>query len=70
MLHRSLVFDPAARGVVVLLLSPGWVRTDMGGPGATTAVGDSVAALMRLVDSATPDQSGLFLDRRGRPIPW
>jgi NAD(P)-dependent dehydrogenase (short-subunit alcohol dehydrogenase family) len=70
MLHRSLAFDPAAQGVTVLLLSPGWVKTDMGGPGALTPVEESVAALMRTVDAATPEQNGAFLDRRGQPIPW
>jgi NAD(P)-dependent dehydrogenase (short-subunit alcohol dehydrogenase family) len=70
MLHRSLAFDPAARGVTLLLLSPGWVKTDMGGPGALTLVADSVAGMMRVVDAATPEQSGSFLDRRARPIPW
>jgi len=70
MLHRSLAFDAAAKGVIVLLLSPGWVKTDMGGPGALTEVADSVAAMVRAADAATPDQSGSFLDRRGNPIPW
>jgi NAD(P)-dependent dehydrogenase (short-subunit alcohol dehydrogenase family) len=70
MLHRSLAFDPAAKGVTVLLLSPGWVKTDMGGPGASTEVADSVASLLSVVDAATPEQSGAFLTRRGRPIPW
>ena len=70
MLHRSLAFDPAARGITVLLLSPGWVKTDMGGPGATTPVGDSVAGLLKVVDAATPDQNGCFLDFRGRALPF
>lgn len=70
MLHRSLAFDPAAQGVTVLLLSPGWVKTDMGGPGALTEVADSVAGLVRVVDGATPELNGAFLDRRGSPIAW
>jgi len=70
MLHRSLAFDPASQGVTVLLLSPGWVKTDMGGPGALTEVADSVAAMVRVVDAATPEQNGAFLDRRGGPIAW
>ncbi len=70
MLHRSLAFDPAARGVVVLSLSPGWVRTDMGGPGATTRVEDSVEGMMRVVDGATAAQNGQFLDWRGRSVAW
>jgi NAD(P)-dependent dehydrogenase (short-subunit alcohol dehydrogenase family) len=70
MLHRSLAADPAARGVTVLLLSPGWVRTDMGGPNAPTPVEDSVAGMIRVADAAGPDQNGAFLDWRGHRVPW
>jgi NAD(P)-dependent dehydrogenase (short-subunit alcohol dehydrogenase family) len=70
MLHRSLAADPAARGVTVLLLSPGWVQTDMGGPGATTPVEVSVAGMIRVADGATSSMSGSFLDWEGRRVPW
>jgi NAD(P)-dependent dehydrogenase (short-subunit alcohol dehydrogenase family) len=70
MLHRSLVADPAARGVVVLVVSPGWARTDMGGPGAPTPVADSVAGMMRVADETGPDRNGTFLDWRGDVVPW
>ncbi|HET8724644.1 MAG TPA: SDR family oxidoreductase [Anaeromyxobacteraceae bacterium] len=70
MLHRSLAADPAARGVVVLLLSPGWVATDMGGPDAPTPVEESVAGMIRVADAAGPDRSGAFLDWRGHRVPW
>jgi NAD(P)-dependent dehydrogenase (short-subunit alcohol dehydrogenase family) len=70
MLHRSLAFDPEARGVVVLIVSPGWVQTDMGGANAPTPVSEAVAGLMRVVDGAGPDDNGAFLDWRGRRVPW
>ena len=70
MLHRSLAADPAARGLIVLLLSPGWVKTEMGGPGAPTPVEASVAGMIRVVEGATPASSGSFLDWRGRKVPW
>ena len=70
MLHRSLAADPAARGLIVLLLSPGWVKTEMGGPGAPTPVEASVAGMIRVVEGATPASSGSFLDWTGRPVPW
>lgn len=58
------------RGIVVLALHPGWAQTDMGGDKATLPVQDSVAGLLRVVDSATPADSGSFRDWRGETLPW
>jgi len=60
----------AERGIVVAALHPGWVRTDMGGEGASLAPADAVAALLRVVAGLTDEDSGRFLDWRGRPVPW
>jgi len=70
MLHRSLAFDPGARGLLVLVVSPGWARTDMGGLRAPTPVEDAVSGMMRVVHEAAPDRSGSFVDWMGRPVPW
>jgi len=70
MLYRSLASDPAARGVVVLLLSPGWAQTDMGGFQAPTSAADCVAGMMQVADTAGPGQSGTFIDWRGAVVPW
>ena len=60
----------AARGIVVLALHPGWVQTDMGGERAPDAPVDVVAGMLRLIDAATPAQSGGFVDWRGEALPW
>ena len=60
----------AERGIVVLALHPGWVQTEMGGAQAQVAPGDAVAGLLRVIDAATPAQSGSFLDWRGEALPW
>lgn len=70
MLHRSLAFDPAARGVTVLILSPGWTSTDMGGPHAPDPLGPVVEGLRRVVDGAGRAEHGAFLDWRGEEVPW
>jgi len=70
MLHRSLAFDPAARGVIVVALSPGWSRTEMGGPDATTPVPDTVRGMLQVADALAPERNGSFLDWRGREVPW
>ena len=56
--------------VPLVLLHPGWVRTDMGGPSAPLDAAESVAGMRRVIAQLTPDRSGAFLDYRGDPIPW
>jgi NAD(P)-dependent dehydrogenase (short-subunit alcohol dehydrogenase family) len=58
------------RGIRVVALHPGWVRTDMGGDGALLAPRDSVAGLLRVIDGLQPDDSGRFLDWQGQTLPW
>jgi len=58
------------RGIVVVALHPGWVRTDMGGKDATLPADESAAALLAVIDGLGPDDSGRFLDWRGAPLPW
>jgi NAD(P)-dependent dehydrogenase (short-subunit alcohol dehydrogenase family) len=70
MLSVQLAHALAARGIVVLALHPGWVMTDMGGERATVATADAVGGLLRVIDGATPAQSGQFLDWRGASLPW
>lgn len=58
------------RAVTVLAFHPGWVMTDMGGSGANVAAPESVAAMLRVIDAATHADSGHFLDRDGKRMPW
>ena len=70
MLTVQLAQAVAARDIVVLALHPGWVQTEMGGEHATVPTADAVRGLLRVVDGATPAQSGSFLDWRGGALPW
>ncbi|WP_404384043.1 SDR family oxidoreductase [Caenispirillum salinarum] len=56
--------------IPVLLLHPGWVRTDMGGPNGLIDTQESVAGMRKVIDGAGPDQSGHFYDYAGKEIPW
>ena len=51
-------------------MNPGWVRTDMGGAGASISPEESVAAMRRIIDGLTPDETGSFLNWRGGGYPW
>ena len=47
---RTFAFDPLTRGLTTVVLNPGWVRTDMGGPNATLSVEESVDGMMAVID--------------------
>src|SRR6478752_2976620 len=58
------------RGIKVVALSPGWVRTDMGGEGGELTPEDSAAGLLETIAGLKPADSGRFLDWRGQPMAW
>jgi NAD(P)-dependent dehydrogenase (short-subunit alcohol dehydrogenase family) len=65
---RSLQLKP--RGIIVAVLNPGWVRTDMGGDGASISPEESVTAMRGLIENLLPEQAGSFLNWRGGTYPW
>jgi NAD(P)-dependent dehydrogenase (short-subunit alcohol dehydrogenase family) len=67
---RSLAIDLKDEGFVVLPLHPGWVMTDMGGPGALIDTRTSVSGLLKLIQGCSVAESGKFLAYDGKHIPW
>ena len=70
MAMRQLSHALAPRGIVVALLSPGWVRTDMGGPKAELEPTDSVRGMIAVIEGLTAGDNGRFLDHDGDELPW
>ena len=70
MAMRSAAIDLRPRGISCVVLNPGWVRTDMGGPNATLSVEASVTAMRRLIERLGAEQSGKFFNYDGREYPW
>lgn len=67
---KSLSVDLADSGVIVLVLHPGWVRTDMGGPNGLLTVSESVEGQLDLIARANPAMSGRFFHVSGEDLAW
>jgi NAD(P)-dependent dehydrogenase (short-subunit alcohol dehydrogenase family) len=67
---RGLARDWSKDGILVGILHPGWVHTDMGGPGAPVTPEESVRGLRQRIGALTPASSGTYQDYRGVPLPW
>jgi NAD(P)-dependent dehydrogenase (short-subunit alcohol dehydrogenase family) len=70
MAARNLSLALRDQGITVVILHPGWVRTDMGGKGAAIDPPESIAGMRKVIAAATPDKSGSFFNYDGAPLPW
>ncbi|MGD9530072.1 SDR family NAD(P)-dependent oxidoreductase [Pseudonocardia sp.] len=68
MLTVRLAAAVRPRGVLVNAVCPGWVATDMGGPGGRP-VAEGAASVLHAVDLPPGGPTGRFF-RDGREIPW
>jgi NAD(P)-dependent dehydrogenase (short-subunit alcohol dehydrogenase family) len=67
---KSLSLDLSGKGVITLLLHPGWVQTDMGGSSAPIDAVTSVAGMRAVIDRADAADSGRFFNYDGNELPW
>jgi NAD(P)-dependent dehydrogenase (short-subunit alcohol dehydrogenase family) len=65
-LSRALAAELKPESIVVVPITPGWVKTDMGGELAELTPEASAASLVKTISKLTIKQTGLFLDRHGR----
>ncbi|REJ74493.1 MAG: SDR family NAD(P)-dependent oxidoreductase [Acidobacteria bacterium] len=70
MAGRSLAHDLADREIAVVLLHPGWVRTDMTGGSGLIDVDESAAGLIARLDELSMETTGTFVHQSGEPLPW
>jgi NAD(P)-dependent dehydrogenase (short-subunit alcohol dehydrogenase family) len=70
MAWSSLAIEARKQGVTAVALSPGWVKTRMGGAGAEITPEQSVSDMRALIDRLTIDETGKFLRRDGSELPW
>lgn len=66
----SAAQDLKPRGITAVILHPGWVRTDMGGPNGEISVAESVAGIRQIISGLRAENAGNFYDIDGSIIPW
>jgi NAD(P)-dependent dehydrogenase (short-subunit alcohol dehydrogenase family) len=66
----SLARDLRGRGVAVVLLHPGMVKTTMTGGHGTVEPGDAATGLLARLDELTLETSGTFVHASGEKLPW
>ena len=67
---KSLAIDLKPRGIIVALLHPGLVKTDMTGKTGHLTPLESAELLLKRIDEYQLGNSGRFLHANGESLPW
>ncbi|TPV97022.1 MAG: SDR family oxidoreductase [Myxococcales bacterium FL481] len=67
---KSMSIDLAGRGISVVLLHPGWVRTGMTGNRGDVTADEAARGLVERIDELDASRSGRFVHASGDELPW
>lgn len=70
MLSKRLSTKLSNKEILVCSISPGWVKTQMGGKEAPASVEQAVIDITNTIENLTISQSGSFFDELGNVLPW
>ena len=70
MFNKSLAAEFGPEGFICVVLHPGWVRTDLGGPQAPLSVQESVTGMRKVIENLSPTDNGGFWTHDGEQMPW
>jgi NAD(P)-dependent dehydrogenase (short-subunit alcohol dehydrogenase family) len=70
MLTRGLAAEFRPKGICVVAMTPGWVKTEMGGPNAPLTPEESARAISRTITTLTLEKTSQFIDRTGAPVEY
>ena len=70
MLTRNQAIEYKKDGIAVVIVHPGWVRTDMGGPAAPMTVAESAGKIFKIIEMISLSNTGEFISVTGDKIPY
>jgi NAD(P)-dependent dehydrogenase (short-subunit alcohol dehydrogenase family) len=70
MLMRGFANRHARKNRAIVLMAPGWVRTDMGGPEADLDIDESIPGVVDTLTAQIGKPGLRFLDYTGRTVAW
>jgi NAD(P)-dependent dehydrogenase (short-subunit alcohol dehydrogenase family) len=69
-LMRSFAARHAADPRTLLLMAPGWVQTDLGGPAAPLTIGQSIPGVADTIEAQAAKGGLQYLDYQGQTVRW
>ena len=70
MLSRNQAIEYKGEGIAVVIVHPGWVKTDMGGPAAPLTVAESARKIFQIIEMVSLANTGEFISVTGDMIPY
>jgi NAD(P)-dependent dehydrogenase (short-subunit alcohol dehydrogenase family) len=70
MLSRNQAIEYKKDGIAVVIVHPGWVKTDMGGPAAPLTVAESTGKIFKIIEMISLSNTGEFISVTGDTIPY
>ena len=67
---RCMAADLRDAGIIVVSVHPGFIRTDMGGPGGHHEPEETVPSLAEVIDRLSIEDTAGFYNWDGRTVPW
>jgi NAD(P)-dependent dehydrogenase (short-subunit alcohol dehydrogenase family) len=70
MLMKGYAAKNAGEGHTLLLVAPGWVRTDMGGSEASLSIEESIPLVVDMIEANRGTSALRYVDRFNKDLPW
>jgi NAD(P)-dependent dehydrogenase (short-subunit alcohol dehydrogenase family) len=70
MMAKGFALSADAKGRTVLVIDPGWVKTDMGGQGASLSVEQSARGMADVIERRAATGTFAFVRHDGQEVPW